>query len=153
MKKLKKRFVEKIQKLIGEPRLIAKSFALGSFIGVTPLVGMQIIISLILAAIFRLSKSAIVVGVINTNWTKGLFLYPLNYQLGAWILGSDSTINIHELLSGNILMNLYHAGSEVFISLLIGGFVTGAVISAIYYFLILKILNKRQNVNLNPCNP
>jgi hypothetical protein len=43
-------------------------------------------------------------------------------------------------------MNLYHAGSEVFISLLIGGFITGSVISAIYYFLILKILKQKQNI-------
>ncbi len=146
MKKLKKRFREKIQKFIGEPRLIAKSFALGSFIGVTPLVGMQILISLMLAAIFRLSKSAIVIGVINTNWTKGLLLYPLNYKLGSWLLGNHSNINIHDLLTGNIFMNLYHAGSEVFISLLIGGFITGSVISAIYYFLILKILKQKQNI-------
>ncbi len=150
MRKLKKRLTEKVQNLIGEPKIIARSFAMGSFIGVTPLIGMQIIISLSLACIFRLSKTASVIGVINTNWTKGLFLYPLNYKLGAWLLGKNGNLDIHSLLSGNLFMNLYHAGSEVFISLLIGGFITGAVISAMYYFIVLKILKQKETLILKP---
>lgn len=143
MKKLKKRLLEKIQKLTDELKIIARSFAMGSFIGVTPLIGMQIILSLFLAGVFKLSKTASVVGVINTNWTKGLFLYPFNYMLGAWLLGINQSINIPDLFTGNVLNNLYNAGSEVFISLLIGGFITGAIISFIYYFLILKILKQK----------
>ncbi len=146
VKKLKKRLVDKIQTLIGEPELIARSFAMGSFIGVTPLIGMQIIISLTLAGIFRLSKTASVVGVINTNWTKGLFLYPLNYKIGAWLLGYNGSLSIEGLFTGNIFRNLYNAGAEVFISLLIGGFITGAIISCIYYFLVLKILKQRESL-------
>ncbi|MCK9204725.1 MAG: DUF2062 domain-containing protein [Bacteroidales bacterium] len=144
MRKFKKRVTEKIQNLIGEPKIVARSFAMGSFIGVTPLIGMQIVICLSLAGIFHLSKTASVVGVINTNWTKGIFLYPLNYKLGAWLLGNNNNLDIHGLLSGNIWMNLYRAGSEVFISLLIGGFITGAIISGIYYFLVLKILKQKK---------
>jgi len=150
MRKLKKRLTEKIQNLIGEPKIAARSFAMGSFIGVTPLIGMQIIISLSLAGIFRLSKTASVIGVINTNWTKGLFLYPLNYKLGTWLLGNNVNLDIHGLLSGNIFITLYHAGSEVFISLLIGGFITGSVISTIYYFLVLKILKHKETLIINP---
>jgi short-subunit dehydrogenase/uncharacterized protein (DUF2062 family) len=152
MKKLKKRLIEKIQKLKGEPKIIAQSFAMGSFIGVTPLVGMQIIISLFLAGILKISKTAAVVGVINTNWSKGLFLYPINYKLGAWILGINQTINIKDLFHGNVFKNLYNAGSEVFISLLIGGFITGAIISLFYYFLVLKILKQKKSITINTEN-
>ena len=144
MKKLKKRLTGKIQSLIGEPRIVARSFAMGSFIGVSPLIGMQVILSLALAGIFRLSKTASVVGVLNTNWTKGLFLYPVNYKLGAWLLGNSANINIQGLLSGNVFKNLYNAGPEVFISLLIGGFMTGTVISIVYYFLVLEILKQKE---------
>ena len=146
MIKVKKRLKEKIQNLIGEPEIVARSFAMGSFIGVSPLIGMQIILSLLLAGLFHLSKTASVVGVINTNWTKGLFLYPLNYKLGAWLLGNDLSLNIHGLLTGNLFKNLYNAGSEVFISLLIGGCITGTVIASIYYFLVLRILKQKQTV-------
>lgn len=148
MKKFKKRLLEKIRNLVGKPEIIARSFAMGSFIGVSPLIGMQIILSLILSVIFRLSKTAAVVGVMNTNWTKGLFLYPLNYKLGSWLLGNSENINIRDLLSGNVFINLYHAGSDVFISLLIGGFITGAIISTLYYFLVLNILKQNQTLIL-----
>jgi hypothetical protein len=148
MNKLKKRLSEKIQKLTGEPKIVARSFAMGSFIGVSPLIGMQILLSLFLAGIFRLSKTASVVGVINTNWTKGLFLYPINFKLGAWLLGINQNINIPDLFTGNILKNLYHAGAEVFFSLLIGGFITGAIISFIYYSLILKILTQKKSLTI-----
>ena len=149
MRKLKKRLTQKIQNLIGEPKIVARSFAMGSFIGVTPLIGMQIILSLTLAGIFRLSKTASVIGVVNTNWTKGLFLYPLNYKLGAWLLGNNSSINIRGLFTGNVFRNLYNAGSEVFISLLVGGCNTGAILAGMYYFLVLKILKQRQTLLIN----
>jgi len=149
MKKLKQRLKRKIQELIGEPKIVARSFAMGSFIGVSPLIGMQVILSLLLAGIFRMSKTASVVGVLNTNWTKGLFLYPVNYKLGAWLLGNKANIDIPGLLSGNVFKNLYNAGSEVFISMLIGGFITGAVLSAIYYYLVLKILKQKENLIIN----
>lgn len=146
MKRLKQHLRLKIQKLIGNPETIARSFAMGSFIGVTPLIGMQIILSLTLASIFRLNKTASVVGVVNTNWTKGLFLYPVNYKIGAWIIGNHASLDIKSLFSGHVFSNLYQAGAEVFISMLIGGFVTGAVISTIYYFLVLKILKQKETL-------
>ena len=149
MKKLKQHLKRKIQNLIGEPKTVARSFAMGSFIGVSPLIGMQVILSLILAGLFHLSKTASVVGVLNTNWTKGLFLYPVNYKLGAWLLGNSANIDIPGLLSGNVFKNLYDAGSEVFFSLLIGGFITGAVISSIYYYLVLNILKQKETLIIN----
>lgn len=153
MNSLRMRFSQKIQKLAGEPQTVARSFAMGSFIGVSPLIGMQIMLSLLLAGIFRLSKTAAVVGVVNTNWTKGLFLYPFNYQIGAWLLGVNQSINIAGLFSGNVLKNLSDAGSAVFFSLLIGGFITGSIIACIYYFLILKILKQKKSSTIKTENP
>ncbi|MEI6575183.1 MAG: SDR family NAD(P)-dependent oxidoreductase [Bacteroidota bacterium] len=137
----KRKLLKKIQNLTGNPRRIAQSFALGSFIGVSPLIGMQIICSLFLSGIFHLNKTAAVIGVVNTNWTKGLFLYPINYKIGAWLLGINASFNISSLLQGNIFHNIWNSGSAVFLSLLAGGVVTGSVIAIIYYFLILKILS------------
>ncbi|PKP19861.1 MAG: hypothetical protein CVU05_10400 [Bacteroidetes bacterium HGW-Bacteroidetes-21] len=140
MKSFKKQLSEKVLKLAGEPKMVARSFALGSFMGVTPLIGMQIIISILLAWILKLSKAAAIVGVINTNWTKGLFLYPINYKIGACILGVSKNIKILELFKGNILENFQEAGIPVFLSLLVGGCITGLILATGYYFLILRIL-------------
>lgn len=137
----KSQLLRKIQKLTGNPRLIAKSFALGSFIGVSPLIGMQVILSLFLSGIFHLNKAAAVIGVLNTNWTKGLILYPVNYKIGAWLLGITPCFNIISILKGNVFFNIWHSGMDVFLSLLLGGIITGLIIATMYYFLILKVLN------------
>ena len=141
-----RKLTTKIRSFRGNPRQIARSFALGSFIGVSPLVGMQVLISLGLSLLFRLNKTAAVAGVLNTNWTKGLMLYPLNYKIGAWLLGLHSTLDIRALFQGNIFRNLTDAGSGVFFSLLAGGMVTGLIIATVYYHLILRIF-KTQTIN------
>jgi len=141
MNKLINILKNKIRKLRGNPKVLAKSFALGSFIGVSPLVGMQVLISLFLSGLFRLDKTAAVVGVLNTNWTKGLLLYPLNYKIGASLLGIDSSFDVSTLAKGNLFHNIWNSGMDIFLSLLVVGIITGLLIATIYYFLILKILN------------
>lgn len=145
---------KKLQKLKGNPVQLARSFALGSFIGVSPLVGMQVLLSLGLSFLFRLNKTAAVAGVLNTNWTKGLFLYPVNYQLGTWLLGIEARVDIAALFEGNVLRNFAGAGILVFVPLLLGGCITGLILAVFYYHLILKIIGKNarntsQNFFLN----
>lgn len=134
------RLRNKIEKLKGEPKKLAKSFAVGSFIGVSPMIGMQVLISLLLSWIFKMNKTAAVAGVLNTNWTKGLYLYPVNYKIGASILGGSDLINIKSIFQGNVIQNLINSGPSVFFSLLIGGFITGSIIAIAYYFIVLKVI-------------
>ncbi|PKP03376.1 MAG: hypothetical protein CVU11_08555 [Bacteroidetes bacterium HGW-Bacteroidetes-6] len=149
----KKTFGQKVKSRIaglkGKPRNIATAFAMGSFIGVSPLVGMQIILSIILSFILKLNRPAAIIGVINTNWTKGLFLYPINYQIGAMILGSERQPDFSEILQGNIFRNLIEAGSDVFVAMLIGGCITGALIAVIYYQIVYIFLKKLKTSESN----
>lgn len=140
MKRIKLSLYNKLQRLKGDPKLIARSFALGSFMGVTPLIGMQVLLSVLISYIFRLSKAAAIVGVFNTNWTKGLFLYPLNYKIGCWILGIKPIADIKGLLTSQGFYALPDLGVLVFISLLIGGLITGSMLAVFYYFLVLKLI-------------
>ncbi|MHC1706335.1 MAG: SDR family NAD(P)-dependent oxidoreductase [Bacteroidales bacterium] len=140
MYKLKEKLNQKIAKLQGDPKQIARSFALGSFMGVTPFVGMQILISVSLAFLLRMSKTAVIAGVLNTNWTKGLLLYPLNYKIGCFILGIPATVNINQLFQDNFFQNLLNSGYNVFIALLAGGCITGSVLAIFYYYLVIKLL-------------
>ena len=138
-RKIKEKFSARIRSIKGNPRQVARSFALGSFIGVSPLVGMQVLLSLLLSLAFNLNKTAAVAGVLNTNWTKGLLLYPLNYKIGAWLLGITPAFAVNGLFQGNILQNFRNAGIEVFLALLAGGAVTGIIIATIYYIIIMRI--------------
>jgi uncharacterized protein (DUF2062 family) len=55
IQKIQQKFSDKIRSIRGNPKIVARSFALGSFIGVSPLVGMQVLFSLLLSVIFRLN--------------------------------------------------------------------------------------------------
>jgi short-subunit dehydrogenase/uncharacterized protein (DUF2062 family) len=148
-RKIQEKFSTRIRSIKGNPQQVARSFALGSFIGVSPLVGMQVLFSLLLSVIFRLNKTAAVAGVLNTNWTKGLLLYPLNYKIGAWMLGIAPTFAVNGLFTGNIFQNLRNAGSEVFFALLAGGAVTGMIIAITYYIIIMRIFRPDKNQPTN----
>ena len=139
--RLKARIIDKIRQLQGAPEKLARSFALGSFMGVTPLIGMQILISIILSWIFRLHKGAAIAGVINTNWTKGLYLYPLNYKIGAFLLGIMIPLDFDSVFSGNLFSALTENGPGLFFSLLLGGCITGGMLATFYYFTIRRLLS------------
>ena len=143
MKRIREKIRNKIRQLKGDPKNVARSFALGSFMGVTPLVGMQILISISISWIFRMNRSAAIAGVINTNWTKGLLLYPVNFKIGSWLLGIEQSIDIKSIFSAHVIQNLLQAGPGVFFSLLMGGFITGAFLASIYYVVVLRILENK----------
>jgi uncharacterized protein len=67
----------------GTPHDIAKSFAVGVFIGIIP--GMGTAVALLAAITFRLPKSPAILGSLFTNpWTVP-FIYAGSYRIGTWI--------------------------------------------------------------------
>ncbi len=70
---------------------LAKSVALGLFIGVTPIWGWQIVTTLGLAHLFRLNKF-VAVAVSNISLPPMLpFIIFLSYIIGGWVLGSNGS--------------------------------------------------------------
>ena len=116
---------EKLINIHDKPKKIAGGYALGCFFGVTPFIGLQVILALLVSTIFRWNRTATAIGVLNTNWMKGLFIYPLNYKIGAMILGSDISLEMPDHVSTAYFMTLFEEGRDVLASLLIGGFITG----------------------------
>jgi hypothetical protein len=127
-----------------DPRRIAGGFAIGSFFGVTPFIGMQIILAVLTSGFLKRNKLAATIGVINTNWVKGLFIYPLNYKLGAWITGYNQHFPMDFQSGKQVLVQAMHAGPGIFLCLVAGGLITGSLLAIIYYFLILHLVRKLQ---------
>jgi uncharacterized protein (DUF2062 family) len=123
-----------------EPKLIAKGFALGSFIGMLPIPGFQLIVSLGMATLLKLNKKAACIAVFNTNLITGAFVFSFNYWLGKKILGVNPSFIIGDKINYHFISTIFKAGSDVFFSMLAGGILTGLFASAIIYFVILKIL-------------
>lgn len=69
-------------KIEDSPTVIAKGFALGSFIGMIPIPGFQIFVAYFTAKLMKVNKKAACVAVFNTNLFTGVFIFGFNYWLG-----------------------------------------------------------------------
>lgn len=123
-----------------EPKVVAKGFAMGSFIGMMPIPGFQMIVSLGIATLFKLNKKAACIAVFNTNLATGAFIFSFNYWLGKQFLGVSPSFIIGDKVDFQFISIIFKAGSDVFLSLLVGGIFTGLVTAIVVYFLLLKIL-------------
>lgn len=140
---MKKTF-NKIFKLEGSSTYIARGFALGSFIGMLPVPGLQWIIAGTLAVIFKVHKGAAIIGVFNTNFSTGLFIFAFNYWLGKKILGLDIEFELPETLSLSYAKSIWNAGFDVLLSLLVGGLITGILVAFLGYKILKRIIDKRR---------
>ena len=126
-----------------EPKVIAKGFALGSFIGMMPIPGFQVMVSLAVASLLKVNRKAACLAVFNTNLATGAFVFSFNYWLGRQILGVNPSFRIEDKLNMQFISLVLKAGSDVFLSLVVGGVLTGIVSAAIVYFLFMKWLPVR----------
>ncbi len=140
---MNKNGIKRLFTLNGEPKVVARGFALGSFVGMLPFPGFQMLISATLAAFFRFNKTAAIAGVFNTNMVTGVFVFAFNYWLGKTILGIDSVFVIPDRIGISFAKTVITAGSDVFVSLLLGGFLTGIVAMFLGYYISLFLLTRK----------
>jgi uncharacterized protein len=140
--RLRDRLLNGLLQINDNPAKIAGGFALGTFVGVSPFVGLQLLIAIFISKFFRLNKAATVLGVLNSNWMKVLCIYPLNYKIGNFLL--SSLIETHSPLIEIELstQSILNSGGYAFVSILIGGLITGVFLSGIFYLISLKLIKK-----------
>lgn len=88
-------FRDKLSALLScqdSPKKIALSFAVGVFIGMSPLFGLHTVLGLLFALLFRLNKFVTLVGVYVTNpWT----IIPI-YTFGTWC--GAKLLGVHDII-------------------------------------------------------
>lgn len=140
--------------LHGSTRAIAGGFALGTFIAFTPTVGVQMILGAVLATFFNLNRPAAIV----SAWISNPFtippLFTFNYWVGSLLLGGPSVTSVYsqliDICKQLATLNMFQIseqfmafvamGKDVFIPLVLGSVVVGAVCAVIIYWLSLRIL-------------
>ncbi|MDO8897592.1 MAG: DUF2062 domain-containing protein [Bacteroidales bacterium] len=110
---------KKIFTIHDEPKLVAKGFALGSFIGMLPIPGFQMMVSLSFATVLKLNKKAACIAVFNTNLATGAFIFSFNYWLGKQLLGVNPSFVIGDKVDFQFISIILKAGSDVFLALLV----------------------------------
>ncbi len=138
-----KAVINKIFSIEDSPEKIARGFALGTFIGMTPLVGLQFLIAITIARFLKWNKIAAGMAVFNTNLLTGSFIFGFNYFIGASVIGNDSALNFSSASDDICVFNLLEMGTPFLCSFIVGGVITGIPFSILAYFLVKRIFRKK----------
>ena len=133
------------------PRRIALALAVGVFISCTPLYGVQTVLALLLATIFRLNKAVTLAGTwLNLPWFAP-FVYGIGLKIGARVLaeirdrepeslailfGQPLRISLHDL--ANVL-------PEISLALVIGTTLVGLAAAGVTYLIALGVIRRRRS--------
>lgn len=136
----------KLLRLQDKPQVVAKGLAVGVFTGCFPFFGMQSLLALLLATIFRGSKVAALAATWISNPLTSVPLYIFNYKIGTVLLGTkDTVLSSFTLESFAAFKEL---GFTFAVTLLTGSLVVGMILGVITYFYGLAILERLHDRNI-----
>lgn len=131
-----KLLIVRFLRLRGTPDEIAKGFALGIFIGMTPTFGFQMALAIFFAFLLRENRLAALIGVWVSNPLTAPFIYALEYESGRILLGMQR-VNLTIRMDFHAVMSL---SWEVFLPLWVGSLLFGTACALIGYSLTLRLL-------------
>ena len=116
---------------------MAIAFAIGVFIGMSPLLGVHTVLGLAAAWLFRLNRIITLVGVFVTNpWTI-VPIYSFGTWVGAKIIGMDNLVPAIDW-SHITLAGFFKEFRPLLLPFLIGNTALGIVSAIVSYILIYK---------------
>lgn len=128
-----------ILSLDSHPSNIAAGFAVGVFIGCTPLFGIHTALAIALAFIFRLNKLTTITGSwVNTPFTV-LPILTASYRLGEWVLGREPQPVTFSSLEWH---HLKEYAAALFIGSALIGLVAALISYALCYWLVIRFRRK-----------
>lgn len=77
-------------------RGVAEGLAIGLFIGCTPTMGVQIILTGLVAFMLRVNVPVALLATLISNPLTAPILYPLQYKLGVWLVGVPNAEELAE---------------------------------------------------------
>ncbi len=130
-------FKERLREILAvkePPRKVASAFAVGVFIGMSPLLGIHTLLGILLAWQLKLNKLVTLVGVYVTNpWTI-VPIYSFGTWAGAKILGMERIIPPMDW-SHMTLKLLVREFEYILVPFVVGSTIIGAISAVISYFL------------------
>ena len=150
---LKSDLVQRILKINDTPQAIALGASVGMFIGMTPTVGLQMLLMIIVGTIIRANRLAGVAMVYISNPFTVLPIYWLDYWVGSLLLGFDyMTYEKFEQTCNTFMVELNTVGlwtatihsvknhSDIAWSLSLGGLILGVICAIPIYPLTLRVV-------------
>ena len=131
----------KLLRLRGKPKAIATGLAMGVFAGFFPFFGLQTLMGVFLAALFKGSKVAAAAATWISNPFTYVPIFVFNYKVGKLLLGIKETEPTVPL-DFNSLSSFRELGFSFGIILLTGCIVVGAIAACLTYFYSLAIIQR-----------
>ena len=136
------------------PRAIAGGFALGTFVALTPTMGVQFFIVIFLATLLNMNRPAACVTIWITNIATVAPIYTFNYWVGSFFWQGPAVGEVYKTLLGltaelmkmdvwdlleqfKVVMEL---GRDIFIPLVIGSTIVGIIAAVIVYMAAMSVL-------------
>ena len=111
---------------------LAAGFASGIFASFTPLIGLHLLIACCIAWLIGGNMLMSVIGTaIGNPWTFPL-IWALIYAVGSVIIGHDPVL---QDVSGISYATFLEAPGTVFISMIVGGFVSGIIFGLLFFLI------------------
>ncbi|MBO7721230.1 MAG: DUF2062 domain-containing protein [Kiritimatiellae bacterium] len=126
------------------PDAVAGGWALGMFIGCSVPFGLQLIVSVPLALMMKVSKAGAVLGTFITNPATIFFIYPAQtWAVYNLLFGSRA---MGELPSEWTRQSVMAMSGPVILSFFLGGLALGIVLSPITFFAVRHIVVKYRSI-------
>ena len=132
-------------KMVGDPlppEDVAAGWALGMFVGCAIPFGLQLIVSIPLAIMMRVSKIGATVGTLITNPVTIFFIYPAQTWLVYNLLFGNREMG--ELPTEWTRQSVMALSGPVIISFFLGGLALALVLSPLTYFLVRRIVRRHR---------
>jgi uncharacterized protein (DUF2062 family) len=126
---------QRFLKIRGHPREISLGFALGLFVGMTPFMGLQMAIGVLLASLFKWNKISAALAVWISNPLTAPFIYWMTYVLGARVLDYENSYALPQQFDLDALLFIIRSAPEIIWVLIVGGVVAGIPLAVVGYFL------------------
>ncbi|AFY79945.1 DUF2062 domain-containing protein [Oscillatoria acuminata] len=128
----------------GSPEFLARGLAAGVFAGLFPLFGLQTILGVALAILFRGNKWMAVAGTWVSNPLTYGPIFWLNFEVGQWLLKSHEVFELERIQSTKALLEV---GADFLIILFVGCLVMASFSAFLSYFLGLKLIRRWRTLN------
>lgn len=144
------------EKMVSEPlpvERVAAGWALGMFIGCAIPFGLQLMVSVPLALMMRVSKLGATLGTLITNPVTIFFIYPaqtyaVNHLLFGGSLSWDRLMNVEWTWEA-----VCRLGAEAMASFFLGGIFLGCIMTPLTYFAVKRMVElhrSRKNAGRTP---
>jgi uncharacterized protein (DUF2062 family) len=135
----------RLLRLRDTPEKIAKGLAIGVFAGFFPFFGVQTILAILFAILFKANKIAAATATWISNPLTYVPIFAFNFKIGQLIIGGDDFA--FDQLNFQSTTEILELGAIFAITLLLGCLIIGSIASFFTYFLSLRLLKKLRKYN------